>query len=183
MRSAFASVIPAALLAAAVAAPAAAQLAPQAKIAVISAPVLLRDAPQVRAANDKFKAEFQKREDEIKAEAKKLNDDAKKYQREADTMSAQQRTSAQNDFATRKTALEEKQRLFAEQAQARNDELQREVLEKINQAIVEVSKEKGLDLVIRDPAYASAALDITGDVMKKLTAMQGAPAAEPKKKK
>jgi len=183
MRTAFASVIPAALLAAAFAAPATAQLAPQMKIGVISVPTLLRDAPQVRSANDKFRAEFQKREDEIKAEAKRLNDDAKKYQREADTMSAQQRTSAQNDFATRKTALDEKQRQFAEEAQQRNDQLQRDVLEKINQAIVEVSKERGLDLVIKDPAWANASLDITADVMKKLAAMQTAPAAEPKKKK
>ena len=172
MRTAFAAVLPAVLFAAVFAAPAAAQMAAPTKIGVISAPVLLRDAPQVRSANDKFKAE-----------TKKLNDDARKYQREADTMSAQQRTSAQNDFATRKTALEEKQRAFGEAAQARNDELQRDVLERINQAIIEVAKEKGLDLVLKDPAYAAAALDVTPDVMKKLAAMQAAPAAEPKKKK
>jgi outer membrane protein len=179
MRTAFAAVLPAVLLAAAFAAPASAET----KIGVISVPVLLRDAPQVRSANDKFKAEFQKREDDIKADVKKLQDDVKKYQRDVDTMSAQQRTTAQNDLNSRKTALEGKQRNFTEQAQARNDELQREVLDKINQAIVEVSKEKGLDLVVRDPAYASAALDITADVMKKLEGLQGAPAAESKKKK
>src|SRR5690349_7659591 len=84
---AFAAILPAALFAAAFAAPAGAQLAaPQTRIGAISLPQLLRDSPQVRAANDKFKAEFQKREDDLKAEGKKLSEDAKKYQREGDTM-------------------------------------------------------------------------------------------------
>lgn len=179
MRTAFAVVLPLALLAAAHAAPAAAQ----SKIAVISAPVLLRDAPQVQNASAKFKAEFQKREDDLKAEGKKLEDDIRKFQREADTLSPQQRTSSSNDLNTRKTNFDLKQRQFAEQAQARNNELQGDILEKINKAIAEVAKEKGLDVVIRDPAFASESLDITPDVLKKLAAMGEAPADTKKKKK
>jgi len=179
MRIAFAAVFPLALLGAAVAAPAAAE----SKIAVISAPILLRDAPQVQAADAKFKAEFQKREDELKVEAKKLSDDDKKFQREGDTMSAQQRANTAKDLYMRKTDFDLKQRQFAEQAQARNNELQREVLDKVNQAIVEVAKEKSLDLVVRDPAFANPALDITADVLKKLATMQTAAPAESKKKK
>ena len=185
MRIAFAAILPAALLAAAFAAPAGAQLAaPQTRIGAISLPQLLRDSPQVRAANDKFKAEFQKREDDLKAEGKKLSEDAKKYQREGDTMSGQQRADTEKNLNTRRIDFELKQRQFAEQAQARNDELQREVLDYINRAIGEVARERALDLVVRDPAFASPAVDITPDVMKKLSAMQSAPAAaEPKKKK
>lgn len=178
MRIALAALLPVALLAALFAAPAAAET----KIAAISAPLLLRDAPQVRAADQKLKAEFQKREDELKAEGKKLEDDIGRFRREADTMSPQQRTSAQNDLNTRKTNFDLKQRQFGEQAQARNGELQRDVLDKINRAIEEVAKEKGLDLVVRDPAFARAELDITGDVLKKLASMEAAP-ADPKKKK
>ena len=179
MRSAFPVVLPLALLAAVFSAPAAAE----SKIAVISAPVLLRDAPQVQAADQKFKAEFQRREDELKAEAKKLSDDDKKFQREGDTLSAQQRANTAKELYTRKTDFDLKQRQFAEQAQARNNELQRDVLEKINQAIVEVSKEKGLDIVVRDPAFANPALDITADVLKKLATMEDKPAESKKKKK
>ncbi len=183
MRTAFAVILPAVLLAA-FTAPATAQLAVPTRIGAISIPALLRDSPQVRAANDKFKAEFQKREDDLKAEGKKLQDDSRKYQREADTMSGQQRADTEKNLNTRRIDFELKQRQFAEQAQARNDELQRDVLEKINRAIGEVAQEKALDLVVRDPAFASPAVDVTADVMKKLAAMQGAPAAaEPKKKK
>ena len=178
-----ASILSAALLAVAFTAPAAAQVANPTKIGVISVPMLLRDAPQVKSANDKFKGEFQKREDDLKAEAKKLQEDDKKFQREADTMTGQQRANTAKDLQTRKIDFDLKQRQFAEQAQARNDELQRQVLERINQAIVEVAKEKSIDLVVRDPAYANPALDITVDVMKKLAAMEAQPAAADTKKK
>jgi outer membrane protein len=170
-------------LAAALLALAAAPAAAETKIAVITLAQLLRDAPQVQSAEARFKGEFQKREDDLKAEGKKLEDDINRIRREADTMSPQQRTSAQNDLNTRKTNFELKQRQFGEQAQLRNNELQREVLDQVNRAIVEVAREKGIDIVVRDPAYASEAFDVTGDVLKKLAEYAAAkPAAEPKKK-
>lgn len=175
------SVLSAAVLAAAFAAPAVAET----KIAVISEAALLQNAPQVAAARQKFNNEFQKREDDLKAEGKKIDQDRRKLRIEGDMMSPEQRTTAQNDLNTRITNFESKQRTFGEQVQARNNELQREVLLQVNQAIREVATEKGLDLVLRDPAFASEALDITGDVLKKLAAMPppkaGAPAADPKK--
>lgn len=162
----FALAIPALLSAAPVAA--------QSKIAAISTQVLLRDAPQIRAADQKLKAEFEKREKELQAEGKKLSDDFKKAQREADAMSPQQKAAAEKDLFNRKSDYELKQRQFAEQAQARNGELQREVLEQISKAIEEVAREKGLDLVLRDPAFAAPGMDITGDVLKKLGALSEA---------
>jgi outer membrane protein len=173
------SVAVAALL---VAGPAAAQ----SKIAVISTPVLLRDAPQIKAADAKLKGEFQKREQDLQAERRKFQEDYKKAQREADAMSPQQKAATEKDLFSRKSDLDLKERQFSEQAQQRNAELQRDVLEKINQAIDQVAKEKGLELVVRDPAFAVPALDITADVLKKLAAMPQAAApapADPKKKK
>jgi len=179
MRTVLAAIFPLALLAAVFAAPASAET----KIAAISEPVVLQKAPQVKTAKQKFKAEFQKREDDLKAEAKKLSEDDKRFQRESDTMSAQQRATTAKDLYTRKTDFELKQRQFAEQAQARDNELQRDVLQKVYQAIREVAAEKGLDLVVSNPAFATDALDITDDVLNKLAAMEAKPAAEPKTKK
>jgi outer membrane protein len=150
--------------------------AAQSKVAAIRTPVILRDAPQIKAADSKLKAEFEKREKDLEAEGKKLGDDIKKFQREADTMSAQQRADQEKSLNTRKIDFDLKQRQFAEQAQARNQELRREVLEKVNKAIEEVAKEKGFDVVLQDPAYAAPGIDITEDVLKRLGA------AESKKK-
>jgi outer membrane protein len=177
------ALLPLALAAALNAAPAAADP----KIAVIRTPVILRDAPQIKAADVKLKSEFAQREKDLQTEQTKLGDDIKKYQRDADSMSAQQRANTEKDLNTRKIDFDLKQRQFSEEAQNRNQDLRRDVLEKVNKAIDEVAKDKGLDLVLQDPAFASDALDITGDVLKKLATYPSdapaAPAETGKKKK
>ena len=179
MRTVFASSLPAALLAALFATPAVAEI----KIGVVNMTVLQRSAPQIKAADAKFKAEFQRQEDELKAEAKKLNEDEKRLQREGDTMSAQQRATANKDLYTRKTDFELKARQYEEQKQAKYVALEREVLTKFGKAIEEVAREKGLDLVLRDAAFFAKTLDITDAVMAKLATMPDSAPAEPKKKK
>ncbi|MGH8480940.1 MAG: OmpH family outer membrane protein [Nevskiaceae bacterium] len=174
------SVLAAALVAATVAAPAAAET----KIGVIRTQVLMQ--PQLASANAKMKGEFQKREDELKAEAKKLDEDEKRLQREGDIMSVQQRANLSKDLYTRKTDFELKQRQFAEEVQSRNNQLNRELIDKLGRAIEAVAHEQGLDLVVQDPAYNAKALDVTEAVMAKIATLADAPAPAknaPKKKK
>ena len=148
------------------------------KLAVIRTQVILRDAPQVRDADQKLKGEFGQREKDLAADGKKLDDDIRKFQRDADTMSPTQRTTTQNDLNTRKTNFDIKQREFQEQAQNRNQELRKDVLDKVNQAIEQVAKDQSIDIVLQDPAYAANALDITDEVLKRLATMgDAAPAA------
>lgn len=140
----------------------------QAKIATIRSLDLLRDAPQIKSANEKMKAEFEKKQKDLDNERKKLEDDAKKFQREADTLSAQQRANTEKDLNTRKIDFDFKARQLSEQVQAREQELRRELQAKFAKAIEEVAKDKGLDLVLQDPVYAAASIDITDDVLKRL---------------
>jgi outer membrane protein len=172
MRIVTSFLLPVTLFAAALAA--APSAAAETKIAAIRTGVILRDAPQIRTADQKLKGEFEKREKEIESEGRKLGDDIKKFQREADTMSPQQRADTEKGLNTRKIDFDLKQRQFAEQAQSRNQELRREVLEKVNKAIEEVAKEKGIELVLQDPAYAAPGLDITDEVLKRLGFTAGA---------
>ena len=167
MRTVSSILLPLSLLAAVAAAPAQAET----RIAVIRTPVILRDAPQIKAADQQLKSEFSQREKDLQAEGKKLDEDIKKYQREGDTMSAQQRADTEKGLNTRKIDFDLKQRQFQEQAQNRNQELRRDVLDKVNAAIEQVAKDQNLDVVLQDPAYASSALDITDEVLKRLTAM------------
>ena len=171
------SVIVVATLATLLAAPLAAAEAPApAKIATIRSLDLLRDAPQIKTANEKMKTEFEKKQKDLDSERKKLEDDAKKFQREADTLSAQQRANAEKDLNTRKIDFEFKARQMSEQVQAREQELRRDLQAKFAKAIEEVAKEKGIDLVLQDPVYAAPAIDITDEVLKRLGS------SEPKKK-
>ncbi|MGH8442110.1 MAG: OmpH family outer membrane protein [Nevskiaceae bacterium] len=169
-----------ALLSAALAVPAAAA---DLKVGVIYESTMLRDAPQLKVAQEKIKSEFQKREDDMKADARKFQEDVKKYQRDGDTMSAQQRADTEKSLNTRRIDLELKQRTFGEEVQNRNAELQRDLIAQLNWAIREVASDKGLDLVVRDPAFAGAALDITADVVHKLSTPKPGTSSEPKKKK
>lgn len=149
------------------------------KVAAIRTPVILRDAPQIKAADAKLKGEFDKKEKDLGAEGQKLQDDIKKYQRDADSMSPQQRADTEKGLNTRKIDFDLKQRQFSEAAQTRNQELKREVLDKVNAAIEAVAKDKGIDIVLQDPAYANPAIDITDEVLKRLGAE---PKADAKKK-
>lgn len=160
---------------------AAAPAAAQSKIGAIRTGVILRDAPQIKAADGKLKAEFATREKDLEAEGKKIQDDYKKFQREADTMTASQRASAEKDLTTRKIDFDAKQRTFGEHAQQRNAELRRDVFDQVNKAINEVAKERGFDIVVQDPAFVAPGVDITDDVMKRLGA--AAPAEAPAKGK
>lgn len=170
-------------LAAAIAAPAASA---EAKIGALNFNVLLRDAPQVKAAEQKFKIEFDKRDQDLQAEKKKFQEDAKKYQRDADSMSAQQKAATEKDLFSRRQDLELKERTLNDEAGQRNQQLQRAFIDQIGKALEQVVKDKQLDLVIRDPAFVSPAYDITQDVLKVLASMpDAAPAddASGKKKK
>lgn len=149
----------------------------QSKIATIRSLDLMRDAPQIKSANEKMKTEFEKKQKDLDAERKKLEDDAKKFQREADTLSAQQRANTEKDLNTRKIDFEFKARQLSEQVQAREQELRRDLQAKFAKAIADVAKEKDLDLVLQDPVYAAPAIDITDEVLKRL-----ASAGENKKK-
>lgn len=181
MRTASLALVSATLLAAGLAAPASAET----KIASINTPLLQQQAPQLKAAEIKFKSEFDKRDQDLQSEKKKFQEDVKKAQREADTMSAQQKATLEKSFIDRRSDLEQKDRALTEEAQKRNGELLRSANDQIMKALNEVAQEKGLDLVVRDPAWASDAVDITQEVLKKLASMpnESAPADEPKKKK
>lgn len=157
-------IVLAALAAAAATAPAWAQ----AKVATIRSIDLLRDAPQMKSANEKMKAEFEKRQKDLDAERKKLEEDVKKFQREADTLSAQQRANSEKDLNTRKIDFEYKARQLGEAVQTREQELRRELQAKFAKAIEEVAKERGLELVLQDPVYAAPSIDITEEVLKRL---------------
>jgi outer membrane protein len=167
-------------LAAALAAPAAVA---DTKIGAINFNVLLREAPQVKAAEQKFKIEFDKRDQDLQGDKKKFQEDAKKYQREADTMSATQKAAAEKDLFSRRQDLDLKERALNEEATARNQELQRGFIEQIGKALDQVVKDKQLDLVVRDPAFVAPSMDITQDVLKALAALPDATPADDSSKK
>lgn len=144
--------------------------AAEVKIATIRAGEIVSQSPQYKAGADKMKTEFDRRKNDIEAEGKKFQDDVKKYQKEGDAMSSADRAKTEKDLQSRQVDLQYKQRQFQEDLQNRDRQLTTDMTLKIKAVIEAVAKEKGIDLVLQDPVFASPAVDITADVLKKLQA-------------
>ena len=140
----------------------------QGKVATIRAAELVQQSPQFKAGADKMKVEFERRKNELEGDLKKFGEDVKNFQKQADLLSAADRAKQEKDLNTRKIDLEYKQRQFQEDFQNRDRQLTTEMMTKIKGVIETVAKEKGIDIVVQDPVYASAAVDITADVLKRL---------------
>ena len=144
------------------------------KIAAVRLNEVLQNSTQLKAASAKFQAEVDKRRSTLEAQGKQLSDDAAKYQRDGATMSMEQRDKTEKDLNTRKAQLDYDQRKAQDELQQRNQELQGEVMSKVKDVIYQVGKEKGYDLVVTDTFIINPAIDITDDVLKRLSSQAGA---------
>ena len=117
-----------------------------------------------------MKGEFEKRKNDLEAQAKAFGDDVKAYQRDGDTLSADQRAKKEKDLNARQVDLQFAQRKFQEDLANRDRELTQDMMSKIKTVIVSIAKEKGITLVVQDPVYSDDSIDITADVLKRLNA-------------
>lgn len=140
------------------------------KIATIRSSEIVQNAPQYKAAEARMKAEFDKRRSDLEAQGKQLSEDIKKYQRDGDIMSADDRAKTEKDLNTRQVDFQYAQKKFQEDLQARDHELTQNLMNAIKAVIVQVAKEKGYDVIIQDPVYSSNSIDITDEVLKRLSA-------------
>ncbi|TXH04139.1 MAG: OmpH family outer membrane protein [Nevskiaceae bacterium] len=145
------------------------------KIATIRVGDVVQQSPQFKAGADKIKAEFDRRKNELEADMKKFQADAAKYQKEGQLMSPADQAKTEKDLTARQVDLQYKQRQFQEDFQNRDRQLTGDMMNQIRGVIEKVAKEKGVDAVLQDPVYATDAVDITDDVLKRLQA--SAPAA------
>lgn len=148
----------------AVALPAAAET----KIGVIRTGYVVQNSPQYKASEERIKAEFDKRKTDIDTQGKQLAEDIKKFQRDGDTLTPADRQKTAKDLDSRQLDLQYAQKKFQDDLSTRDRELTKNLMDTINATIQQVAKEKGYDIVIPDPVYASTAVDITDDVVKRL---------------
>ncbi len=159
-----------ALTAAALSLSAHAQALPGTKIATIRSNELAAKAPQFKAMQDKLKAQFERRQNEVEAEMKKFQEDGRNFQKEAELLSAADRAKKEKDLNTRRIDLEYKGRTLQEEFQQAREQMLVETMGKLKTVIEGVAKERGVSLVVENPVYATADIDITDDVLKRLQA-------------
>ncbi|MDB5986856.1 MAG: OmpH family outer membrane protein [Nevskia sp.] len=145
------------------------------KIAAINFEEVVNKSPQYKSADAKVTAEFGKRRTDIETQGKQLNDDAQKYQKDRDVLSGDARSKTEKDLQQRQIDLQYAQKKFQDDFVARNRELTQQIVSQIRSVITAVAKEKGYDLVVTDPVYATPAVDISDDVLKRLASAPDSP--------
>jgi outer membrane protein len=169
------------LLAAAIAAPA---WAADLKVGVVNYGKLMQDSPQAKTALDAIRAEFAPREKELQGTQAALKAKEDKLQKDAATMSEDQRTRSEKDLRDGYRELARKQQEVQDDFNARRNEemsrLQRVLIEEVQV----YAKAQTFDLVLADGViYFANSLDITPAILSALQARPAraaAPAAAPK---
>jgi outer membrane protein len=149
------------------------------KIGVVNAARLLQESPQAKAVQDALRSEFAPKQRELAAQQAALKAKQDKYEKDAATMSAEQRTRTEKELRDGNRDYSQKLNDFQEDANTR----QNEELSRLQSAIVAEVQSYALsqkyDLVLTEGVvYANNALDITAAVLAGLQARAAAaPAA------
>ena len=155
-----------------------------AKVAFFNPQVVFQSSADGRAAVTRVNALIQKKQTENADKAKLLQGNQQKLQTSGSVMNETARVQLEKEIEKQTKDAER----FQQDAQAEINELQQEVqndfVKKLSPIIESIANEKGLHLVFnaRDSgiSWATAGLDLTPDVIKKLDATAKPAAATPK---
>jgi outer membrane protein len=151
------------------------------KIGVVNASRLLQESPQAKAVQETLRNEFAPKQRELAAQQAALKAKQEKYEKDAPTMSADQRAKAEKEIRDGNREYSQKATDFQEDANSR----QNEELSRLQSAIVAEVKSYALaqkyDLVLTEGVvYATGSLDITAAVLAGLQAHSTTAPAAPK---
>jgi len=149
----------------------------QTKIGVVDYGRLMDESPQATTALDAIRNEFAPKQKDLVNQQQALKTREDKLQKDAATMSAEQRTRTEKELRDGYRDLERKRQEVQEDFNARRNEemsrLQRTLIEEVRN----YAKAQGFDLVLADGVlYANPTLDITPAVLANLKSRAPAPA-------
>ncbi|HEY6482386.1 MAG TPA: OmpH family outer membrane protein [Steroidobacteraceae bacterium] len=150
------------------------------KIGVVDYGRLVEESPQAKAALQSIRTEFTPRQRELQTQQTSLKAKEDKLQKDAATMTQDQRSNAEKELRDSYRELQRKQSEVQDDFNARrNEEMSR--LQKILIEQVRVyAKAQNYDLVVADGViYTTPALDITPAILAALQSHAGTGAAHP----
>ena len=140
------------------------------KIGFVDTVKLMEAAPQAKSAQSRIEAEFEPREKELvelQREIKKMEDD---LSRDAAVMSESERTKLERDILAKRRDLKRAQEEFRDDLNIRRNEVLAKLQKDMYEAVVALAKDEKYDLIFsQGVVYSSDKVDITEDVLKKLT--------------
>jgi outer membrane protein len=158
------------------------------KIGYVNYGQLIETAPQAKAIADAIRNEFQPRQRELQNQQQNLKTREEKLNKDAATMTEDQRSRAEKELRDSYRDLQRKQSEVQDDFNARRNEelsrLQRTLIEEVRT----YAKAQNFDLIVADGViYANPTIDITPAVLSVLQARgpktTGAPATPPAQQK
>jgi outer membrane protein len=149
------------------------------KIGVVNASRLLQESPQAKAVQEALRNEFAPKQRELAAQQAALKAKQEKYEKDAPTMSADQRAKAEKELRDGNREYTQKVTDFQEDANTRQNEELSRLQGTIVAEVQSYAQAQKYDLVLTEGVvYANSSLDITAQILAWLQAhaTTGAPA-------
>ena len=148
------------------------------KIAVVDYGKLMEESPQAKAVSDALRNEFTPRQRDLQAQQASAKSKEDRLQKDAATMTQEQRAHAEKDLRDAARDVARKQSELQDDFNARKNEemsrLQRILIEEVRT----YAKAQGFDLVMADGViYSTPTLDITPAILTALQSLAGKAAA------
>jgi outer membrane protein len=139
------------------------------KIAVVSFPRLLAEAPQAKTATQAIQSEYESKRGQLQSKQQELINLQQQVAKDFDAMSDDQKRSKTEEFRNKTREYNEREKqLLQEFNQKRNEklgELQKTLMTQVNG----LATEMGYDLILGEGVlYASASVDVTDKVLARL---------------
>ncbi|MEX2516118.1 MAG: OmpH family outer membrane protein [Gammaproteobacteria bacterium] len=139
------------------------------KIASVNAIRILESSPQAEIAHGKIEKEFAPRERQLVEEQKRLKSLEDRMLKDGAIMSESERANLEREILSMRRDLRRKQEEYREDLNFRRNEEFTQIQKSILEAIQNVAKEMGYDLVIGEGViYASDKVDISDRVIEHL---------------
>lgn len=143
------------------------------KFGHINSVEILQAMPELKAIETQMEAEFEQKESQLMTMQEELKNKQQAYQKAAPTLSVAERTAKEEELIELNQKVQNYYLLSQQQIQAKQNELQAPIIQKLNEAIQEVGDEQGFlyifEMTSRVPVFASdKSVDVAPLVKKKL---------------
>jgi len=143
--------------------------AAQYSIAVIDANRVVEQSPQYEAAGAALQREVAEREKALREQQDEIAKLRDKLDREGDLMSEDEQQRLQNDIRSRQRRLKYAQVEFQEDFSLRQNELRTKLVKQVQEVVVELAKEKDIDLILSEGVvHFSDRMDMSDAVIERL---------------
>lgn len=139
------------------------------KIAVVDPNRVVESSPQYDAARKSLQREVEERERNLRGQQEEITELQRRLEREGDLMSQSEVQLLQNDIRSRTRKIKYAQDEFQEDLTLRQNELRTKLAKQVQEVVVELAKELGIDLVLSEGlVYYSPRIDISDQVIERL---------------